>query len=105
MYQYSKGVSIYFPWSEIYQPYRDRDYLLDFLKDTCWLKFIKAYIEKTQRPRNPGHDFEGQTEKFRVKDDFPRTKGSDDLAVRAKNPPHKWDVPDCLWSYFETLLQ
>jgi hypothetical protein len=105
MYQYSNGVSIYFPWSEIYQPYVADKQQLDFLKKTCWLDFLRAYIKKTQRPKNPGHEFGEKVDRVRDRDDFPRTRGTDDPSLRAKNPPHKWDAPDCLWSYFETLLE
>ncbi|MCU1264537.1 MAG: putative peptidase [Acidobacteria bacterium] len=106
MYQYSNGVSIYFPWSEIYPPYHDSRPQLDFLKDTCWLDFLRAYVKKTQRPKKPGgHDIGDKMNKFRDRDSFPRSRGTDDPSLRGKNPAHEWDAPDCLWGYFETLLK
>jgi hypothetical protein len=47
-YQYSYGVSIYFPWSQISSRYEN----LDFVKDSStrgWLQFLKTYTELTRR--------------------------------------------------------
>jgi hypothetical protein len=49
-YQYSHGLSVYFPWSERAS---DRQLLHDYTKykfnDTGWLSFLKSYFEKTRR--------------------------------------------------------
>lgn len=105
MYQYSHGVSVYFPWSEIYPPYRTHvaDEMLDFLKDTCWLLFLNRYIRATRRPARPGpcRHVDRYGEKFRDKDALPATRGSDDPTVRAKNPPHRWNAQACLCEYLK----
>lgn len=47
-YQYSYGVSVYFPWSQISSRYEN----LDFVKDSStrgWLQFLKTYTELTRR--------------------------------------------------------
>ena len=50
IYQYSYGVSIYFPWSNIAPSYWN----LDFVdKNTGWGSFLRAYTQLTRRlPRN-----------------------------------------------------
>ena len=52
-YQYSRGVSIYFPWSAI-----DPDYAAArFGRDSDWVNFLEKYIVATRRqPRDPGGD-------------------------------------------------
>jgi hypothetical protein len=52
-FQYSRGLSIYFPWSE---PSRDSHILPQYEKyrfsmdiESSWLKFLRAYFEKTRR--------------------------------------------------------
>jgi hypothetical protein len=49
-YQYSRGVSIYFPWAEI-----DPNYAAArFGRDSEWVKFLEKYIVATRRePRDP----------------------------------------------------
>jgi hypothetical protein len=44
-YQFARGLSIYFPWSEIALGYRN----LAFAKDTEWDEFLKKYVDKTYR--------------------------------------------------------
>jgi hypothetical protein len=43
--QFSYGVSIYFPWAEVSDRYRE----LDFARERGWLDFLDKYIEKTTR--------------------------------------------------------
>ncbi len=53
-YQYSYGVSIYFPWSSVSSRYQN----LDFIKDSperSWLSFLKTYTDVTRR-RPRGYD-------------------------------------------------
>lgn len=104
MYQYSTGVSIYFPWAQIYPLYESGTLSLEFLKHTHWLKFIQRYIKVTQRPAKLGHEIPKHVHLYRSKDDFPRTRGLDDLSLRAKNPAQKWNVPDCIWKYVKEHL-
>ena len=62
MYQYSNGISIFFPWTaEILRQTEDNYQKLLFAKDTTdsklpsnWLKFLKIYLERiTRRPPRP----------------------------------------------------
>jgi hypothetical protein len=43
--QYSHGVSIYFPWSEVAPYYQ----FLEFAEATDWDRFLKAYVKATRR--------------------------------------------------------
>ena len=45
-YQYSYGVSIYFPWADVAPFYEN----LDFAKASGWGEFLKTYTEITRRP-------------------------------------------------------
>lgn len=50
VYQYSHGVSIYFPWSTVALYYLN----LDFAKDSGWARFLATYADLTRRqPRQP----------------------------------------------------
>jgi cysteine peptidase C11 family protein len=56
-YQYSHGVSIYFPWSRVTPSYGE----LQFSQQSSWAKFLDAYTEKTRRlPRGikPGPELD-----------------------------------------------
>jgi hypothetical protein len=46
-YQYSYGVSLYFPWSQVAGKYRN----LDFVNDSSrgWLQFLETYTQLTRR--------------------------------------------------------
>ncbi|HXI74531.1 MAG TPA: clostripain-related cysteine peptidase, partial [Pyrinomonadaceae bacterium] len=104
MYQYSNGVSIYFPWAQIYPLYENATPSLDFIRHTHWLRFIRTYIKVTQRPGKPGNKPKEKVRIFRSKDNFPRTRGADDPSLRAKNPAQKWNVPACIWEYVKAQL-
>lgn len=104
MYQYSNGISIYFPWAQIYPLYENARPSLEFLKHTHWLKFIQRYIKVTQRPPKPGEKISKNVSLYRSKDDFPRTRGLDDPAMRAKNPAQIWNVPGCFTDYGKARL-
>ena len=72
-YQYSYGLSIYFPWAFVSADYRN----LQFPRQTNWYEFIKAHVQATQRaPR-----FACESEK-----DFPALRCGQDLtkAVTAR---------------------
>jgi hypothetical protein len=94
LYQYSNGISIYFPWSDIYKPYSTNveEEKLDFLKDGAWLGFIKAYVNFTRRPPKL-KDRDWKYIDFGTKDSPPHSKGVDDPSTRAKNPPSIWGAP------------
>ncbi|HYG82378.1 MAG TPA: clostripain-related cysteine peptidase [Pyrinomonadaceae bacterium] len=88
-YQYSFGVSIYFPWAEVSPDYTPDN--LKFVGDSGWLDFLKAYVEHTRRePRG----FEIDARKFSTltKSKVRKTpldgRGRDDLIVQSmRNPP------------------
>jgi hypothetical protein len=46
-YQFSYGLSIYFPWASVADRYED----LAFVSKTKWDEFLKSYIEKTCRDK------------------------------------------------------
>ena len=48
VYQYSYGVSMYFPWAEVANSYTNLDFIKDSV-DTGWGKFLKAYTVMTRR--------------------------------------------------------
>src|ERR1044071_1743511 len=90
LYQYSHGLSIYFPWSDIYKLYRADN--LDFLKYGNWYEFVEAYIKFTRRPPKETEDIFDRYQGS--KDSPPRSKGIDDPSTRAKNPPSLWKSAD-----------
>lgn len=47
--QYSHGLSVYFPWSNVIDTYKD----LEFAQDTHWEKFLLKYVELTRRGTRP----------------------------------------------------
>jgi len=47
--QYSRGLSVYFPWSNVIDSYED----LEFANDTHWRRFLLKYVEVTRRIRRP----------------------------------------------------
>ena len=52
-YQYSKGLSLYFPWSqpldEVLEKYACHKFVDAESGDVTWLHFLKAYFDKTRR--------------------------------------------------------
>ena len=54
VYQYSYGVSMYFPWSDVGNSYTNLDFIKDHV-DTGWGKFLRTYTLITRRqPRGIG---------------------------------------------------
>jgi hypothetical protein len=57
-YQYSHGLSVYFPWSEplgdpkksVLTKYEQYAFTKTLGSENSWLSFLKLYFEKTQRP-------------------------------------------------------
>lgn len=109
-YQYSNGISIYFPWSKIFAYYQN----LAFAKEdgADWFSFLAAYVEATRRePR--GGDAPGPVEKFLfVRKVPPYGHGPSTLANSMRNPPRKWSkngIKHCIehheeWArFFETF--
>ncbi len=47
--QYSRGLSVYFPWSNVIDSYEE----LEFANDTNWRRFLLKYVELTRRRKRP----------------------------------------------------
>ncbi len=47
--QHSHGLSVYFPWSNVIETYRD----LEFARDTGWYEFLLHYVDVTRRRKRP----------------------------------------------------
>jgi hypothetical protein len=96
-YQYSYGLSLYFPWAEVVPYYQ----LLKFAQDAGWYDFLEAYVDMTRRqPR--GAELANR-EYFSVKDveRFRKTSlhgpDEDDVVRSMRNPPQSLAyVPDCV---------
>jgi pentapeptide MXKDX repeat protein len=55
-YQYSYGVSLYFPWAQIVSTYQNLDFVRDS-KGAGWFRFLQTYTQLTRRlPRGIGAD-------------------------------------------------
>ena len=55
-YQYSYGVSLYFPWAKIVSTYSNLDFVRGS-KGTGWLRFLRTYTKLTRRlPRGMNED-------------------------------------------------
>ena len=96
-YQYSYGLSIYFPWSTIFSYYQN----LEFGKPTGadWVSFLAAYVENTRRePR--GGNLPGPFYNFTVNRKVPPYDHGPDLpAASMRNPPRRWSragITDCI---------
>jgi hypothetical protein len=87
-YQYSFGVSVYFPWAEISREYTEAT--LQFVGASGWLDFLKAYVEVTRREAR-GSDIDAR--KFSTLEATVRKtpldgRGRDDIIVQSmRNPP------------------
>jgi hypothetical protein len=96
-YQYSYGLSVYFPWSTIFAYYGN----LDFAKESGadWLKFLDDYVEKTRREPRGGDGF-GPRHNYKVFRKVPPYSHGPTLpATSMRNPPRKWStngISDCM---------
>ena len=108
-FQYSCGLSVYFPWAEVKPEYKG----LDFARATGWYGFLDKYVESTRRkPRDEkfkptGFFFQkvmnpkSRREKRIVKaisnhrTSDPDTR-RDALIKSMKNPPLAWRVCDAV---------
>jgi hypothetical protein len=107
-YQYSHGLSLYFPWNKIETNYHPGDpyerppiWPDRFAKKTGWAQFLDSYITASQRAPRYWPDFDKTTplgkkiEKLRK--DPPEGKGSLTAEPEtAKNPPTTWKVSPCV---------
>jgi hypothetical protein len=111
-YQYSRGLSVYFPWNRInekYWPYLRRGRRSgggyakhSFAWDTFWGTFLDRYLYATRRSDRPG--FVGTPPKYnKFMRDPPEGKGDQGMAESAKNPPLFWHLPECITDPLKNL--
>jgi len=98
-FQYSNGVSIYFPWSTIFFDYLKLEFALE--RGANWGNFLRSYINGTRRrPRGNGDanlDTGDLDTAFRVEVDSdvstrrvePLSHGPSGLAHSMRNPPRR----------------
>lgn len=86
-FQYSFGVSIYFPWAEVDPDYNEQQ--LSFLSASDWKKFLEQYVESTRRlPRNFELDQREVIGPERVRKTVTDQKGPANILIRSmRNPP------------------
>ncbi|HYO64222.1 MAG TPA: clostripain-related cysteine peptidase [Pyrinomonadaceae bacterium] len=81
--QFSHGLSVYFPWSNVIDSYKD----LDFAHDTNWNDFLLKYVDLTRRRRRPcPSDPEAETQKGELFFN-PSLSGFDFLLTTNKDSP------------------
>ena len=83
-FQFSYGISIYFPWAILSQRYGN----LAFPKETRWLDFLRQYHLKTRRPsrrRDGEPKFDETAMPFRAA--VPQTRGRNGRVESMRNPP------------------
>jgi len=96
-YQYSYGVSVYFPWSRVTPSYGE----LEFSQQSSWAKFLNAYTEKTRRlPRGiePGpklDQFKASLASERVRMTFDLGPPGNPI-YSMRNPPLIAEPGDCI---------
>ena len=106
--QYSNGVSIYFPWSQIYVYYQN----LAFAKkeNADWFNFLETYVEKTRRLARgdePGAEGRGPKRLSVIptsRRQPPAGAGPTDYIHSMRNPPNKWSehgIPPCIEQQLE----
>lgn len=88
-FQYSYGVSIYFPWSGIAPHYKN----LSFADASGWLRFLDLYVKYTRRPYRKGAEFRLDIEDRATP---PTNKGRDGRVESMRNPPGRFDPGDCI---------
>lgn len=104
-YQYSRGLSIYFPWNrlkEAYLPYlrgskptgRQMRSEHSLPRATGWGKFLRRYLDATQR--SPKEGFKPGPEWNRLMRDPPEGKGERTECETAKNPTLTWEIANCI---------
>jgi cysteine peptidase C11 family protein len=82
--QYSHGLSVYFPWSNVIDSYEE----LEFAKDTNWRRFLLKYVELTRRRKRPCSSDLNQTRVVEGQLFFnPATAGFDFILSENKNAP------------------
>ena len=82
-FQFSYGLSMYFPWAVLSPRYGN----LAFPKETKWLDFLDKYHLKTRRPGRDDETLKDTTPPFRAS--VPVNKGRDGRIESMRNPPIK----------------
>lgn len=98
-YQHAHGLSIYFPWSEIFSGYKNLAFANLSGKDSNWFNFISKYLELTRREPLGGSGIQLNE---RVRRDPPWKRdppymGPGEIVHSMRNPPR--DYPqnvDCV---------
>lgn len=109
-YQYSYGLSVYFPWSTIFSYYQN----LEFAKATGadWFKFLDTYVEKTRRAPRGGYSRGPSYSNRTHKKVPPYAHGPVLPAISMRNPPRTWSklgIAPCierqqeLFTVFDTI--
>jgi hypothetical protein len=116
--QYSNGLSIYFPWSNIFETYNQ----LAFTENSRWMAFLERYVEATRRVPRGGPVKEAEPKVTRsyllsetpdeVRRDPPQGHGPGGFIHSMRNPPREWTskgASECtgeevLRKVFESLL-
>ncbi|MEK6278947.1 MAG: clostripain-related cysteine peptidase [Acidobacteriota bacterium] len=102
-YQYSRGLSIYFPWNRIREAYgaytkgrkptgRQTEHSLP--RATGWRRFLERYLAATER--SPREGFKLGPEWNRLMRDPPEGKGERTECETAKNPTLTWEIANCI---------
>ncbi len=87
-FQFSYGISIYFPWAELSPRYGN----LSFPKETRWLDFLDQYHKKTRREGRRELEFRETIPPGRAS--VPINKGRDGRVESMRNPPTE-EVKGC----------
>jgi hypothetical protein len=82
-FQFSYGVSIYFPWAK-YDFSKSYERKLDFVRDSCWRDFLDVYLKATQRLQR------GSEIRIGVRSTPPTSKGPQGVVHSMRNPPTKY---------------
>ena len=104
-YQYSRGLSIYFPWhivNEAYVPYLNGDrpatgefrYEHSLPRATGWGTFLNLYLRATRRSPQGGVPLAPKWNRFMR--DPPEGKGEGTQCETAKNPTLEWEIARCI---------
>jgi len=90
-FQFSHGLSIYFPWAyyDLAPSYRE----LDFAKHSKWREFLKIYLKATRRRPREGKDIHVTEKAFRSTP--PSSKGPSGKVFSMRNPPTRFHRPKC----------
>jgi cysteine peptidase C11 family protein len=97
-FQYSHGLSVYFPWAKIKDAEGTPDLAaysnLTFAKETYWNEFLETYVRQTQRvPRDEGRKDPSLKRSSRI-DQRPGIFTSLALQIRFSPPDDRFSPPD-----------